>query len=233
MGITTWDDPNRFGLSLTLGGGEVRMTDLATAYGVFANDGQKTDLVSILEVKDHTGKILDQNLCSQNKLLCHSIQVLNPKIAFLISNILSDNLARSPTFGIYSQLNIPNTTVAVKTGTTNNLRDNWTIGYTPDFLTAVWVGNNDNTPMSYVASGVTGASPIWRRLTDLLLKNYPSPGFIPPVDLLKLAICPRTGQLACPACSGKTEYFLPGTEPKVACSSENRDRLLDGLSTQR
>jgi 1A family penicillin-binding protein len=230
MGITTWDDPARFGLSLTLGGGEVKMTDLATAYGVFANSGKKVDLVSILEVKDSRGHILEQIKKDDPD------QILDSKIAFLISNILSDNSARAPTFGVYSQLNIKNSQVAVKTGTTNNLRDNWTIGYTPDFLVAVWVGNNDNSPMSYVASGVTGASPIWRKITDSLLRENPSPGFSPPPDLLKIMICQTTGQLPCSTCPGKPEYFLPGTQPKTSCNDEvikNYDRLLEGASTER
>jgi penicillin-binding protein 1C len=214
LGLTTWDNPERFGLSLTLGGGEVRMVDMATAYGVFADGGYRVDLEPILEVKDSKGRVLEKKLPSPQP-------VLDPKIAFLISDILSDNQARTPTFGSRSLLYIPGSTVAVKTGTTNNLRDNWTLGYTPDFLVAVWVGNNDNSPMSYVASGITGASPIWRRLTDFLLLQFPSPGFTPPSDLLKIAICPATGQLACASCFGKTEYFLPGTQPESACSDES------------
>ncbi len=211
FGITTWEDPSRFGLSLTLGGGEVRMTDMATAFGVFANSGNKVGLNPIIEVRDSSGRVLEKNSPVPEP-------VIDPKIAFIISDILSDNIARTPTFGSRSQLYIPGTVVAVKTGTTNNLRDNWTIGYTPDFLVAVWVGNNDNSPMSYVASGVTGASPIWRRTTDVLLKKFPSPGFSPPEDILKIAVCPVTGELACQACPGKTEYFLPGTQPKAVCS---------------
>jgi 1A family penicillin-binding protein len=239
MGITTWTDPSRFGLSLTLGGGEVRMIDLAVAYGVFANSGYRVDLNPILEVKDSQGKILETSAP-------HSASVLDPQIAFLISDILSDNVARSPTFGAFSQLHIPKTTVAVKTGTTNNLRDNWTIGYTPNFLVAAWVGNNDNSPMSYVASGVTGASPIWRKVTDYLLKLYPTTGFTPPPNLVKTTICSLTGQLACSACPVKTEYFISGTQPKVACDNDAiqkmllpqpspgpRDTILEGLWTIR
>ncbi len=251
MGITTWNDPGRFGLSLTLGGGEVKMTDMATAYGVFANSGSKVELSPILEVRDHNGSILEQYKCSRTPLSlipavfaasafttettdCNPDPVIDPKIAFLISDILSDNSARTPTFGPASQLYIPGSPVAVKTGTTNNLRDNWTIGFTRDFLAAVWVGNNDNSPMSYVASGVTGASPIWRKIIDRLLKLYPSPGFTAPPDLLKIAVCPATGQLACASCPGKLEYFIPGTQPQTACSGNpGPDRLLEGVKTQR
>lgn len=245
LGISTWTDRSRFGLSLTLGGGEVKMTDMSVAYGVFANSGNRVDLNPILEVKDSKGKILEKN---RLQITDYSSPVLDPKIAFLISDILSDNSARTPTFGARSQLFIPNQVVAVKTGTTNSLRDNWTIGYTPDFLVAVWVGNNDNSPMSYIASGVTGASPIWRKITDLILNTNPSPGFTPPADLIKLNICPSTGQLACFSCSGKTEYFIPGTQPTTRCSDNSlptpipppnkkqekfRDRILEGEWTIR
>ncbi|KKS32699.1 MAG: Penicillin-binding protein, 1A family [Candidatus Amesbacteria bacterium GW2011_GWA2_42_12] len=236
MGITTWNDSSRFGLSLTLGGGEVTMIDMATAYGVFANLGQKVDLQSILSITNSNGKILQEKVLPQKNL------VLDPKVAYLISSILSDNSARAPAFGFNSDLNLPNT--AVKTGTTNNLRDNWTIGYTPNLLTAVWVGNNDGSSMSYVASGVTGASPIWRHIMDELIKKYPSSGFTPPPDLIKVNICTITGELTCEGCPTRTDFFVPGTEPKTSCSPENikkiiedkaqkaeRDTILQGAST--
>ncbi len=230
LGITTWDDPQRFGLSLTLGGGEIKMTELAAAYGVFANYGNKVALNPLLEVKDRYGRVLEKLSCEKtifNPLKpdsssppsphCSRNEVIDPRIAFLITDILADNQARSPTFGLNSQLYFKDKQVAVKTGTTNSLRDNWTIGYTPDFLVAVWVGNNDNSPMSYIASGITGASPIWRSLTAELLKIYPNAKFTPPDGLVKATICPLTGQLACAWCAGKTEYFIFGTQPKTAC----------------
>ncbi len=241
MGITTWNDSSRFGLSLTLGGGEVKMTDMVVAYGVLANQGKRVDLHSILLVKDAHGNILEEFTCTI-KLPCGTDQVLDAKIAYLLSDILSDNSARSPAFGTRSDLFIPGSPVAVKTGTTNNLRDNWTLGYTSNRLVAVWVGNNDNSPMSYVASGVTGASPIWRRIMDNLLKQSPFSGFTPPQDLVKLSVCTITGELACSACPSKDEYFIPGSEPKRACSDESikrrleerenqlRDKLLNGAS---
>lgn len=230
MGITTWTDQSRFGLSLTLGGGEVKMTDMATAYGVFAAAGQKADLHAILKVTDSHNRVL------QEANFQHT-EIINPDIAYLITNILADNNARTPAFGPHSDLNIPGSTVAVKTGTTNNLRDNWTIGYTQNRLVAVWVGNNDNTPMSYVASGVTGASPIWRHIMDSLLKANPSTNFVAPADLLKANVCTITGELSCSGCPSKTEYFLPGTAPTKACSEEaikailDKDKILDGAST--
>lgn len=231
MGISTWTDSSRFGLSLTLGGGEVTMTDMATAYAVFANAGQKINLQPILSVRTATGKLLEEYKC------CDSQTVLDPRIAYFISDILSDNSARAPAFGFNSDLNIPK--VAVKTGTTNNLRDNWTIGYTTNRLVTVWVGNNDNSPMSYVASGVTGASPIWNRIVNELIKVSPAAGFTPPPNLIQVGICPLTGQLSCDGCPAKLEYFIPGTQPKNACSKEviqtiesNRDKLLEGVSSQ-
>jgi len=261
LGISSWTNPANYGLSLTLGGGEVTMLDMATAYGVLANSGSRVDLHPILSVRDSTGKILEEFRCkspiSNFQFLisshaaeavevtgCDSTPVLDPKVAYLISNILSDNFARAPAFGFGSDLNVPN--VAVKTGTTNNLRDNWTIGYYPSRLVAVWVGNNNNTSMSYVASGVTGASPIWRRIVLGLLKTSPSTGFAAPTGLIQANICTITGQLACEGCPTKTEFFIPGTEPKAACSKdaikklleekakkeqEERDKILQGVST--
>ncbi|TSC86088.1 MAG: penicillin-binding protein [Microgenomates group bacterium Gr01-1014_16] len=196
MGISTWADSSRFGLSLTLGGGEVTILDMAVTYATLANYGNRVDLHPILSVKNSKGRVLEEFKSAPPQ------PVLDPKIAFLVTDILTDNSARTPAFGPRSLLVIPNNTVAVKTGTTNNLRDNWTLGYTPDRLVAVWVGNNDNTPMSYVASGVTGASPIWNKIMSALLKNSPSTGFPPPSGLARLVTC-----------SGRSDYFLSGTTP--------------------
>ncbi len=219
MGITSWTDPSRYGLSLTLGGGEVKMTDMAVTYGVLANLGIRVNLNPILEVKNSTGKILEKN--PQGK----ETPVLNPGTAFLLTNILADNNARTPAFGPNSQLFIPDRPVAVKTGTTQNMRDNWTIGYTPSRLTAVWVGNNDNTPMSYVASGVTGASPIWRKIMDSLLNKKPKEEFPRPEEIIEVEICQASGTLPCQGCpSIKKEFFIKGTEPKFAC---NPNRFLN------
>lgn len=222
MGISTWTDPSRFGLSLTLGGGEIKMVDLATAYGVFANSGTRIDLQPIISVHDSQGHLLEQPICndnstSKNPSSCPKAVVLDPQIAFLINDILSDNNARSPTFGPHSDLYFPTHQVAVKTGTTNSLRDNWTIGYTPDILVAVWVGNNDNSPMSYVASGITGASPIWKNLISPLLESSPAVVFNQPPGMVRFAVCPLTGERSCTNCSGNPEYFVEGTQPKTSC----------------
>ena len=224
MGITTWNDPSRFGLSLTLGGGEVKMVDMAVVYGTLANLGMRVDLHPILEVRDFEGKLLEKMSTQggsasggENK----GERVLSPSIAFILTDILSDNVARTPAFGASSLLNIPDHPhVAVKTGTSDNLKDNWTIGYTSDLLVASWVGNNDATPMSYVASGVTGASPIWNKIMTELVRNKPDQEFQLPGDLVKVEICPKTNTLPCDGCGGKWEYFLPGTEPKTHCTPE-------------
>jgi len=203
MGITTWDDSRRFGLSLTLGGGEVKMIDLAQAYSVLANLGIKVPFTPFLnEAKT--------DLFGEN--------VLDPGIAFILNDILADNKARLLAFGSHSLLNIPHKTVAVKTGTSNDLKDNWAIGYTPHFLVAVWVGNNDNQSMKRIASGLTGATPIWRRITELLLADYPQTGWPKPENVVSLTICRTTGTLSCPGCPQKEqEYFLKTSLPPKVC----------------
>jgi len=180
LGITTWQDRQRFGLSLTLGGGEVLMTEMAKVYGTFATNGYTVNINPILEVKNAQGQILYQNTCALQPGSCLTQRAIPSSTAYAITDILADNVARTPAFGPRSVLTIPNQQVAVKTGTTNNLRDNWTYGYTRDRLVAVWVGNNDNTPMSYVASGVTGASPIWNDIMGLLLDETKPHRFLVP-----------------------------------------------------
>lgn len=217
LGIKTWADSSRFGLALTLGGGEVTMLDMAEVYGVFANYGKRVPLNGVISVKSAAGQVLEDNTFSKEG----SEAVLPPAVAYEINHILSDRLARSPAFGYNSLLNIPGRSVAVKTGTTNDLRDNWTFGYTPEVLVATWVGNNDNTPMSSVASGITGASPIWANTMKEILPLYTSTPFRPPENMIAIPMCSTTGRPYCPnSCSGKLqmEYFVPGSEPQVDCS---------------
>ena len=218
LGINSWTtvDPGRFGLSLTLGGVEVRMTEMMEIYSTLGNMGQKVDLNPFLEVKDSGGRVLEA-LSSPSS----SSPIVKPAVAYILSRILSDNGARSPAFGPSSVLNIPGyPSVAVKTGTTNNLRDNWTFGYTPKFTVGTWVGNNDNSPMSAVASGITGASPIWANIMKNLLTGSSDQPFSPPSDVVTVNICPQLGTKACGACPGYSEYFVAGTEPKATCSDE-------------
>ena len=206
MGITTWGDPSQYGLSLTLGAAEVKMTDMAVVYGTIANMGKRVDLDPILKVNNYQGDIVYE----KHEALPQ--QVVDPGIAYVISNILSDNNARSLEFGTNSPLNISGHTVSVKTGTTDNKRDNWTIGFTQKYLAAVWVGNNDNSPMSQrLASGITGAAPIWNKIMTSLLPN--TSDVLPkiPDDIVQKT------------CFGKQEYFVKGTEenacPKTATPS--------------
>ncbi len=208
MGITTFTDPSRYGLSLTLGGGEVKMTDMATAFGVFANEGVRQDLNPILKVEDANGRTLEEFKPKAGK------RVLSKEVSFLISSILSDNGARSAAFGTNSGLTIAGKTVAVKTGTTDDKRDNWTIGYTPSFLVVTWVGNNDNHPMSqYLASGITGAAPIWHDIMQSLLKDKVNESFKVPSGVVGTQICTFTGGPVTDGCPSRFEYFLTGTQP--------------------
>lgn len=217
MGITTWEDSSRFGLSLTLGGGEVKMVDMATAYGVFANSGKRIDLNPVLVINNAQGKTLYENTCAL-KETCDGFQVLDSRVAFQITSILSDNLARSKAFGTNSVLNIPGQQVAVKTGTTNSLRDNWTIGYTTTRLVATWVGNNDNSTMSTVVSGITGASPIWNKIMRTQLGEV-AHAFTPPASITSVLLCSQTGKPACGDCKhAYMEYFIPGTAPSTNCT---------------
>lgn len=217
MGITTFKDPSNYGLSLTLGGGEVTMLDMATAYGVFANGGYRINLRPILKVTDSKGKILEEY-----KPLASPIfgkKVIPTGVAYIISHILLDNNAREMAFGTNSQLKIGNFPVSVKTGTTNDLRDNWTIGYTPSFVVAVWVGNNDNKPMSGLASGVTGAAPIWHKIMEELLNDTKPEWPKMPDEVIGKHVCSTTGLIP-PSegtpdrCPTRFEYFIKGMEPK-------------------
>ncbi|MCA9369740.1 PBP1A family penicillin-binding protein [Candidatus Woesebacteria bacterium] len=219
MGISTWDDRSRFGLSLTLGGGEVTMLEMTQLYGAFANGGYSIEANPLLEVKNYKGEVLYRNECVLDGAHCTKTRVLDEGVAYLITSMLADNTARTPAFGPLSTLYIPGQEVAVKTGTTNNLRDNWTFGYTGERLVATWVGNNDNTPMSYVASGVTGASSMWNdimrtQLSDLMPYSFPVPDTI-----ARVAICPGSTNPCATCGSPKTEYFLKTNTPATCTAA--------------
>ncbi len=226
MGITTFKDSSRYGLSLTLGGGEVMMTDMAVAFGVFANTGIKKDLVAILKVEDNKGKVLEEfkdpnfkrdlkGLAFPSSLEINGPRVLSSEVSFLISHILLDQNARSAAFG-ESYLPIAGRAVSVKTGTTDDKRDNWTIGFTPNFLAVTWVGNNDNTPMNqYLTSGVTGAAPIWNKIMRKVLVNQPDLWPKKPEGVVGTSVCQISGKLPGDSnCQTRFEYFIDGTEPK-------------------
>ena len=178
MGITTLTDPSRYGLSLVLGGGEVRLLEMVSAYGVFATEGYRHPYSGILSVADKDGNILESWTDDPR-------QVLPANPTRQISSILSDNSARTPTFGANSALYIPEREVAVKSGTTNDNKDSWAIGYTPSLVAGVWLGKNENTPMP---TNVT-AAPIWHMFMEDALKNYPVETFTKP------DIDPNYGQL--------------------------------------
>ena len=216
MGITTFQDPSRYGLSLTLGGGEVRMVDMAVAFGVFANQGLKVPLTPILKVENYKGEVLEQ--VNFEEQLPAGERVLPAEVTYLISHILLDNGARSAAFGSSSQLTIPGHAVSVKTGTTDDLRDNWTIGFTPSFLVTSWVGNNDNTPMSpYLVSGVSGAAPIWHEIMQKILADQPDEWPKKPDNVIGMEVCSLSGYRPNPEhpCETRFEYFIKGHEPEL------------------
>jgi len=171
MGISTLTDPSRYGLTLVIGGGEATLLDMTSAYSVFANNGIKNSYTGISKVEDQNGNILEQTIPTQK-------EVLPKNTALMISDILSDNKTRTPTFGANSVLNIPNKDVAVKTGTTNNNKDAWTIGYSPNIAVGVWAGNNDNKPMKKGGSAVAG--PIWNKFIIEALNTLPDEKFEKP-----------------------------------------------------
>lgn len=174
MGIASLGNPNQYGLTLVLGGGEVSLLDMTSAYGTFANDGEHSPYTSILEINDTNGNVLEQ-------FKPQSDQVLPTEVARKITDILSDNVARTPLYGANSGLYFPGHDVAAKTGTTNDYRDAWVIGYTPDLVVGTWAGNNDNTPMAHKVSGLI-VVPMWRAFMDQIIGSYPADTFVKPQD---------------------------------------------------
>lgn len=230
FGISTFKNPDNYGLSLTLGGGEVKMTDMAKAFSMFPNQGVNKDLVSVLKVTTRDGKVIyeykDRNLVKDpltkpldypNALYIAGKRTISKETAFLISHILLDNNARSPAFGTSSYLRVPShSAVSVKTGTTDDLKDNWTIGYTPNFMTLVWVGNNDGKPMRPgITSGVTGAAPIWNKIMQYILRNQPDLWPRKPENVIGSQSCVLGAQQGEEKeCQTRFEYSIRGTEVK-------------------
>ena len=211
LGITTLeptkDTLSRVGLSLTLGGGEVRLLELTSAYSAFTNKGFKVEPISILKVEDSKGKVLEETEPKKGK------RVLSEEQAYLIASILSDNSARKEIFGTNSLLNVSGRTLAVKTGTTNDRRDNWTVGGNSQIMVGVWVGNNDNSPMLSVASGVSGASPIWRKSVLEALSGKSDVPFEIPSGIVTASVDLVSGLKSHDGYPYRTEYFVKGTEP--------------------
>jgi len=238
---------------------------MAVAFGTFANAGVTVPLSPILKVETYDGKVLEENHPAETadyvstlhenwstfwnrthpfsaETGAQTVRVTLPEeVAYIISHILLDNNARIGAFGPSSQLVIPNKTVSVKTGTTNDLRDNWTIGFTPDVLVATWVGNNDNSPMSYVASGVTGASTIWNKVMKHALDNRRDHFPTQPDGVVNHDVCNITGLLPTPdnPCDTRSELFVkdnfPGnnipTQKQIWVRRSDKYPLLPGDTT--
>ena len=204
-----------YGLGLALGGGEVNLLSLTTAYAALADSGRWRPAITRLEKNPSPG----QNGANEKR-------VFSPGASFIITDILADPRARITGFGSGNILSTPYP-AAVKTGTSKNFRDNWCLGYTGSFVVGVWAGNFEADPMNNI-SGVTGAGNIWRRVSDLLAKEFTTPDFQRPKDVHTAAVCPLSGLLAGPECPHRRlEFFLAGREPEAQCvhSQLNRDTL--------
>ena len=224
LGINTLND-EYYGLSLTLGGGEVTLLDMTYAFSVFANGGtmagvpveepalgyRELDPVAILRVEDRDGNILWQYATPETR------KVLSPQLAYLLTDVLSDNDARAPAFGWESTLHLSRP-AAAKTGTTNDFRDAWTIGYTPQIATGVWVGNSGNEAMEHVP-GSQGAGPIWHDFMERVLEGMPVEEFERPPGFEEVEVCSVSGMLPTEHCSHKVkEIFIEGTAPTAYCN---------------
>ncbi len=197
MGITTELPEVR---SLTLGAGVVRLLDMTGAYGAVANGGKLVEPVAILRVLDWQDRVLYEYTPPPGR------QVISPEVAYLLADVLSDAAARRPMFGTVLDL-AGGRIAAVKTGTANDYKDSWTLGFTPYFVTGVWVGNTDNSPMLQVA-GSLGAGYIWKEFMDTVLAGLPNVPFTPPPGVVRAPVCPGRRD---------TDLFIGGTEPKTGC----------------
>ncbi len=207
LGVRTLAANEHIDLAVTLGGGEVRLLELSAAYAGLANGGYHIDPVLITRVEDAAGHVLDE--WEPFRL---ADRVLDARVAWLITDILADNEARTPAFGPASALQIGRP-AAAKTGTTTDFRDNWTMGYTPNLVVGVWVGNADNTPMRDV-TGISGAGPIWHDFMREVLLGQPETGFTRPEGVTRVEVCALSGLLPTEACPRRVlEWFIPGTEP--------------------
>jgi membrane peptidoglycan carboxypeptidase len=222
LGITSLTR-NDYGMSLTLGGGEVPLIEMAGAYQVMANGGRRLPPVGILTIEDRAGNVIFEYNPPTGD------QILRPEHAYLISNILSDNAARTPAFGPNSILNLP-FPAASKTGTTNDFRDNWTMGYTNDVVVGVWVGNADNSPMINT-SGLTGAAPIYAEFitfaTERLSGGSPGP-FPRPANIMERVICTISGAEPSRFCPNQRSEFFASDQPPAPTSDDLwKEVLLD------
>lgn len=221
LGVTTLET-GQYGLALTLGGGEVTLLDLTYAYSVLANNGVMAG-IPVPEADQRPGfrqlapvivrRILDRNGQVLYEADLRTQPILSPELAFLINDVLSDNAARAAAFGLDNPLVIAGRQAAAKTGTTNDFRDNWTVGYVPQTAVGVWMGNADNTEMIGV-SGVTGAAPLWQALMTYATQGLPAQSWAPPPGVTRAAVCVPSGLLPTTYCpETREDYFLRGYEP--------------------
>ncbi len=228
MGINTLNRGlDYYGLSLTLGGGEVHLLDMVYAFSVFANTGRmygapvpedqrrtgyrELNPVAILRVEDRNGNVLYEYDRPESR------EVLSPQLAYLMNSILSDRRARWRAMGLNNALELSNDRpAAAKTGTTNDFRDAWTVGYTPQLAAGVWVGNSDNSEMKNLP-GLRGAAPIWHAVMEYALQDEEIVPFVRPDGLVERAVCAVSGKLPTEHCPTVNELFIPGTEPTEHC----------------
>lgn len=226
LGITSLDEgPKKYGLPLTLGGGEVKLIDMVYAFSVLDNMGvmrgqpvpesehrlgfRSLDPVAILRVEDKNGEIIYEYNQPQQR------EILTPQLAFLMNDMLSDRNARCPAFGCPNALELPdNRPAAVKTGTTNDFLDAWTVGFTPQLVTGVWIGNTDNSPMENVP-GSKGAAPIWQAYMSWAMQNAPIESWEQPPGISRQSVCEISGLVPTDKCPSVIEFFIDGTEPRV------------------
>jgi len=239
MGMVTLEPTRetmqRVGLSMALGGAEVELLDMVTAYSAFSNGGNKIEPVAILKIEDKNGSVIFE------KKQLGKERVIDDRVAYLINSVLSDNNARLLTFSPNSYLNIGSRPVAVKTGTTNDLKDNWTVGWTRDTIVGVWVGNNNNDKMKNVASGVSGAAPIWRREMLDVLSKRPDKPFETPKGVIQVEVDKVSGYPAHDGFASYKEWFIEGTVPsgsdmihtKVKLCKNDPFRLADAVSVSQ
>lgn len=206
LGITTLTRED-YGLSLTLGGGEVKLLELTAAYAVFANNGVRVPPTPFLRIEDNQGRVLLDNSQPQGQ------QVIRAEHAYLITSILSDRQARCPAFGCPNALELSRP-AAAKTGTTNDYRDSWTIGYTPDLVVGVWVGNADNSEMDRVA-GSMGAAPIWHDFMEAALRDKPVRDFPRPPGIVEMEICADSGTQPSPYCPRRKKEIFAADQPPL------------------
>jgi 1A family penicillin-binding protein len=204
MGVSTVTEPEKYGLSLALGTAEVKLNEMVHAYTAFANKGEQFEPTLVTQIENKYGKEVFKKREQEPK------KVISAEAAYLISSIISDERARAPTFG--SSLNIPGHTAAVKTGTTNDNKDAWTVGYTPNIVTGVWVGNNENEAMNGLAGG-SSAGRIWHRTMSAYLENKENEQFEKPSGITEKQVCAAGS-------SAYREYFIKGTEPSEGCKKQ-------------